>query len=89
VAPIDAPAQRVVRAEPTDLGRSTPRQADRTGREASEEGIMYGEVVLDGVALGRWINRHLERQINRPPSGVTGFDSRMSPTWPGAPVDAR
>jgi hypothetical protein len=47
---------------------------------------VYAEIHLDGAALGRWITRHLERQIARPQAGATGFDPRMTPSWPGAPI---
>ena len=44
------------------------------------------EVVLDGAAIGRWVDQHLARAVTRPPSGVTGFDPRLSPVWTTAPV---
>jgi hypothetical protein len=47
---------------------------------------LYAELHLDGAALGRWITRHLERQVTRPQAGATGFDPRMTPSWPGAPI---
>jgi hypothetical protein len=47
---------------------------------------VYAEVHLDGTALGRWVIRHLEKQVIRPHAGATGFDPRMTPSWPGAPL---
>ncbi len=44
------------------------------------------EVVLDGAAIGRWMDQRLARAATRPPSGLTGFDPRLSPIWPTAPV---
>jgi hypothetical protein len=46
----------------------------------------FAEIHLDGQALGRWLTRQLEARLNRPPAGTTGFDPRMTPTWPGAPT---
>lgn len=44
------------------------------------------EVVLDGTAIGRWMDQRLARAATRPPSGVTGFDPRLSPVWTTAPA---
>ncbi len=44
------------------------------------------EVVLDGAAIGRWMDQRLARAATRPPSGVTGFDPRLSPVWTTVPV---
>jgi len=54
-----------------------PRQVDQA---------TFAELHLDGAALGRWVTRHLERQVTRPQAGGTGFDPRMTPSWPGAPI---
>ncbi len=68
-------------AEPTQpiaaLGSSDAQQADRTPA---------ADVHLDGTVLGRWVTRYLEREVNRPPAGTTGFDPRMTPNWSGAPI---
>jgi len=45
-----------------------------------------GDVFLDGLHLGRWIVDRLTATAERPRSGTTGFDPRMSITWPGAPL---
>lgn len=50
------------------------------------EQTTFAELHLDGAALGRWVTRHLERQVTRPQAGATGFDPRMTPSWPGAPI---
>jgi hypothetical protein len=68
-------------------GKSTEqRQADTDS--ASEDPVRpaYAEIHLDGAALGRWMTRYLERQVMRPQVGTTGFDQRMTPSWPGAPI---
>ncbi|WP_287833353.1 hypothetical protein [Acidiphilium sp.] len=33
--------------------------------------------------LGRWLGGLFGDEARRPPSGVTGFDTRMSPVFPG------
>jgi hypothetical protein len=64
--------------QPHPLAASAdPREPDRPA---------YAELQLDGAVLGRWVTRHLERQIIRPQAGGTGFDPRMSPSWTGAPI---
>lgn len=47
---------------------------------------MQGDVYLDGTRLGRWVADYLSKAVDRPRSGTTGFDPRMTATWPGAPV---
>ena len=42
-----------------------------------------GVLEIDGAALGRWLSEHLAREVTRPPSGMTGFDTRLGPIWPG------
>jgi hypothetical protein len=49
---------------------------------------MGGEIFVDGSRLGRWMTDHLVRAAELPRAAMTGFDPRMSPTWPGAPVGA-
>lgn len=45
----------------------------------------HGEIILDGARLGRWIADRLARAVDRPQSGITGFDPRVSPLYAGAP----
>lgn len=47
---------------------------------------VHGDLFLDGIHLGRWVVDQLNRAAERPQTGTTGFDPRMSITWPGAPV---
>lgn len=42
-----------------------------------------GQLILDGSQLGRWIADTLSTAVSRPASGMTGFDPRMTPGWPG------
>jgi hypothetical protein len=62
------------------------RQADMGPGPGDPVRPAYAELHLDGAVVGRWITRYLERQITRPQAGATGFDQRMTPSWPGAPI---
>ena len=42
------------------------------------------ELVLDGVRFGRIIADLIARELDRPRSGYSGPDPRVSPIWPGA-----
>ncbi|MBS0558428.1 MAG: hypothetical protein JSR21_00055 [Proteobacteria bacterium] len=86
-APVEPPRRHPV-TEPAGQAsaRSLPGDVAPTSPSAAA-GSFHGEILLDGLALGRWITRYLERQVGRPPAGQTGFDTRMSPTWAGAPAD--
>jgi hypothetical protein len=66
----------------TERQRATDSPADSQQVDRPE----FAELHLDGAALGRWITRYLERQVMRPQVGAAGFDSRMTPTWAGAPI---
>jgi hypothetical protein len=41
-------------------------------------------VFLDGARVGRWMSDRLARDVDRPQSGMTGFDPRLGPAWPGS-----
>ena len=58
-------------------------QAPAPAREpdAAEAG---GEPMVDGVRLSRWLADQLAHAIARPQAGITGFDARLAPGWPGA-----
>ena len=45
----------------------------------------HGEIILDSVRLGRWMSDRLARAADRPQSGTTGFDPRVSHSHAGAP----
>ena len=45
----------------------------------------HGEIILDSVRLGRWMSDRLARAADRPQSGTTGFDPRISHSHAGAP----
>jgi hypothetical protein len=45
--------------------------------------VVHGDVLLDGAQLGRWISGNLARDAARPPTTARGFNTRVSPAWPG------
>jgi hypothetical protein len=49
---------------------------------------LQGDVYVDGSRLGRWMTDRLVKAAELPRAATTGFDPRMTPTWPGAPVSA-
>jgi hypothetical protein len=54
----------------------------------SPSSVSQGDVYVDGSRLGRWMTTHLAKAAELPRAATTGFDPRMTPTWPGAPVSA-
>lgn len=73
-APRAAPASAVAPAGPVAVAG------------AAASGAICGDVFLDGERVGQWLGELLAREASRPLSGATGFDPRLSPSWPGAPV---
>ena len=51
---------------------------------AARGGPTEGDVFLDGERVGRWMARHLARELGGPQGATTGFDTRMGPAWPGS-----
>ena len=70
---------------PRALTSGLPSAARQRPRESEQPASV--EVVLDGAAIGRWMDQRLARAASRPTSGVTGFDPRLSPVWTTAPVN--
>jgi len=69
------------RPESTPVAATEPASpvTDATPPEPTQ-----GDVYLDGGRVGRWVSDQLAREVDRPQSGVTGFDPRVGPTWPGS-----
>jgi hypothetical protein len=61
----------------TKLRRSAPRQ---------DPNSVHGTLYLDGSSLGHWVIDHLANEATRPNTGTTGFDPRITATYPGAPI---
>jgi hypothetical protein len=47
---------------------------------------VQGTLVLDGRVLGRWMVDHLEAEMARSTNGGSGFNARLSPSWPATAV---
>jgi hypothetical protein len=77
-APLETSAPRPATA--AVMPSSAPRKPRPSLRPTS------ANIFLEGAPLGRWIDQHLSRAATRPPSGITGFDPRLTPVWPGAPI---
>ena len=55
-----------------------PRSFDTPSIQTAEKNTSLGTLHLDGAALGRWAEQHLERSLGRPTSGMTGIDPRAT-----------
>jgi hypothetical protein len=47
---------------------------------------LQGDIYVDGSRLGRWMTDRLVKAADMPRAATTGFDPRMTATWPGAPI---
>jgi hypothetical protein len=74
-------------AAPDDL--PAPQQsapaAPRT-EAAAQQGPGEGDVYLDGMLVGRWMSRFLNREAGRASAGPTSFDGRRTALMPGPTV---
>ena len=88
-APVAAPASAWPGFPPAARAEAAV-QPERDGQApggeeaAAPETAMQGVIEVDGAALGRFVAEHLAREAGRPPSGMTGFDPRLTPGWGGA-----
>lgn len=69
----------VTSGSPAEL--APPQQA-----EAAAAGPREGDVFLDGMLVGRWMSRFLNREAERASAGPTGFDARRGRLLPGVTV---
>ncbi len=76
-----APPPRPPRPEGASIAATEPASPVAA---ATPSGPTQGDVYLDGTRVGRWMSDRLARDVNRPQAGVTGFDPRLGPTWPGS-----
>ncbi|MEO8716063.1 MAG: hypothetical protein ABI369_13720 [Acetobacteraceae bacterium] len=59
---------------------SRPRPSEE--RHEAPPSSPSGEIVLDGIRLGRWMGDALAKMVDRPNSGSIGIDPRATPLWP-------
>ena len=80
-----APSRPIASPEPPSLPAAPPASLPSAAPQSpqAQTGPTSGDVFLDGTRLGHWLATTLARQTSRPQSGTTGFDARLSATWPG------
>ncbi len=69
-----------------ERGASDPKPAAAQAGEGADQRTMEVYIYLEGAPLGRWMADQLDRAASRPAASLTGFDPRVSPAWPGAPI---
>ena len=79
---------RVFRAAaPGGAAASGARPESGTQRaEGGGAGPNQGDVFLDGMLVGRWMSKFLNREAERASAGPTGFDARRGRLLPGVTV---
>lgn len=77
--------REAARVEPTpDRASAGEGVGEAMPPDTSRSGPTEGDVYLDGERVGRWMARHLARELGGPQAAGTGFDPRLGPAWPGA-----
>jgi hypothetical protein len=73
-------------ARPPDLGSMMSSAVSPATEPQST--ALQGDIYVDGTRLGRWMTDRLVKAADLPRAATTGFDPRMTATWPGAPISA-
>jgi hypothetical protein len=73
-------------AQSTPSAPASRRAANGAVSELSETPSAAADGAVSGVRLYRAIDDYLARQARLPPSGMTGFDPRLSPAWAGLQI---
>lgn len=81
-----APHDGTAQAHPPSVDPTLPSAVPPPSEPPST--ASQGDVYVDGSRLGRWMTDRLVKAADLPRAATTGFDPRMTPTWPGAPVSA-
>ncbi len=71
-------------APSTAIASAGERDGEAPSQDTARSGPTEGDVYLDGERVGRWMARHLARELGGPQAAGTGFDPRLGPTWPGS-----
>ena len=79
--PAPMSVQAPVRPAPAAQALTTPAAPVAA---TSSSTPMQGDVYLDGARVGRWMSDQLAREADGPQAGITGFDPRLGPAWPGS-----
>jgi len=80
VAPCNMPTWAPRSNLDSSMSSAVPPMSE--SRSSQSHGVIY----VDGSRLGRWVTDRLVKAAEMPRATTTGFDPRMTPTWPGAPV---
>jgi hypothetical protein len=81
-----APDAATTQAHPPGVDPTLPSAVPPPSESSST--ALQGDVYVDGSRLGRWMTDRLVKAAELPRAATTGFDPRMTPTWPGAPMSA-
>jgi hypothetical protein len=65
---------------------SVPAQTAPLRAESYDDKPNEGDVFLDGMLVGRWMSKFLNREAARASAGPTGFDARRGQLLPGVTV---
>ncbi len=78
----------MVRPRAPQAGAAAPDAKEKTTEQAGAKvaGPHEGDVFLDGMLVGRWMSRFLNREAERASAGPTGFDARRGRLLPGVTV---
>jgi hypothetical protein len=76
-----APQQMRLQSQSSELGQN-PAASPPTGGD-SRPGV-GGSLYMDGAQIGRWILDRIADRASRPVSGYSGFDPKLTPSFPGA-----
>jgi hypothetical protein len=81
-----SPATMPLRRPAAGGGAPSAKERDTEQAGAREAGPQEGDVFLDGMLVGRWMSRFLNREVSRASAGPTGFDPRRGRLLPGVTV---
>lgn len=69
---------------PIPYDSAEPGASNSSSQTGEADSQSEGRLILDNGLLGRWVIDHISHAADRPATGSTGFDPRISRTWPGA-----
>jgi hypothetical protein len=81
-----SPATMRLRWPAAGGGAPGAKERDTEQAGARDAGPQQGDVFLDGMLVGRWMSRFLNREVSRASAGPTGFDPRRGQLLPGVTV---
>lgn len=73
-----APAMQA--ATPSPAGARTEAEAPPA---VAQPPSLQGELLIDGMQMGRWLAETIAKQAAGPPTTARRFNSRVAPAWPG------